>query len=138
MEQRDFLLREIEKMGAIIGTIRQKLFGGTDELSISVESRAEVLNEMLLSEACIDLDELLVMDAATTDKYLAAGEGFNVANIELLAQTLSDIGMNGGTPASFALLEKALQLYEICNLRDRTYSFTREAAISQLRDALQR
>ncbi|MHC1732199.1 MAG: hypothetical protein AB9888_09280 [Bacteroidales bacterium] len=138
MEQRDFILREIEKMGAIIGAIRQKLFGGTDELSISRENRAEVLNEMLLGEAFIDLDEFLAMDAAMTDEYLAGREGFNVANIEMLAQTLSDIGMTGEPPASFALLEKALQLYEICSLRDRTYSFEREAAISQLRDALQR
>jgi len=46
--------------------------------------------------------------------------------------------MTSGPPVSFALLEKALQLYEICSLRDRTYSFEREAAISQLREALQR
>jgi hypothetical protein len=138
MEQRDFLLREIEKMGAIIRIIRQKLFGGTDELAISVANQTKTLKEMLLSETFIDLDELLVMDAAMTDEYLAGREGFNVANIELLAQTLSDIGMTGEPPASFALLEKALQLYEICSLRDRTYSFEREAAISQLRDSLQR
>jgi hypothetical protein len=152
MEQRDYLLREIEKIGAIIRIIRQKLFGGTDELAISVANRAETLKEMLLDETYLDLDELLVLDRAATDEYLAGMKGFNVENIELLARTLTDIGMPDGLqdralagdgltsvpPASIALLEKALQLYEICNLRDRTYSFAREAAISQLRDALQR
>ncbi len=138
MEQKDYLLREIEKVGAIIRAIRQKLFGGTDELAISVNNQAEALTEMMLSEALIDLDEILTMDVAETDEYLAGQKGFNVENIELLARTLADIGMTSGPAASSALLEKALQLYEICNLRDRTYSFEREAAISQLKEALQR
>lgn len=136
MEQRDYLLREIEKIGAIIMVIRRKLFGGTDEPAITVENQAEALKEMLLSEAFIDLNELLAMDAEDTDKYLAGHERFNVANIELLAQTLSDLGMTSTPPFSFALLEKALQLYKICSLRDRTYSFEREAAISTIREAL--
>ena len=55
MEQRDYLLREIEKMGAVISAIRQKLFGGTDELAISAESQAVTLKEMLLDEAYLDL-----------------------------------------------------------------------------------
>lgn len=137
MEQKDYLLREIEKIGDIIRAIRQKLFGGTDELAISVSNQAEALKEMMLSEAFIDLDEIFVMDATETDAYLAGQKGFNVENIELLAQTLADIGMTSAPPASFALLEKALQLYEICNLRDRTYSFAREAQINRIREELQ-
>lgn len=151
MEQRDYLLREIEKIGAIIMAIRQRLFGGTDEPAISVENQADALKEMLLDEAYLELDEILAMDAASTDEYLAGREGFNVANIELLARTLSEIGMTQSppgsspagnepssfNPASFALLDKALQLYEICNRRDRTYSFEREAAISRIREILQ-
>ncbi len=137
MEQKDYLLREIEKIGAIIRIIRQKLFGGTDDLAISVANQAEALKEMMLSEAFIDLDEIFVMDATETDAYLAGQKGFNVENIELLAQTLADIGMTSAPPASFALLEKALQLYEICNLRDRTFSFAREAQINRIREELQ-
>lgn len=137
MEQKDYLLREIEKIGAIIRIIRQKLFGGTDELAISVANKAEALKEMMLSEASIDLDELLAMDTAETDEYLAGQKGFNVENIELLARTLADIGMTSAPPASFAMLEKALQLYEICNLRDRTFSFAREAQINRIREELQ-
>jgi hypothetical protein len=137
MEQKDYLLREIEKIGDIIRAIRQKLFGGTDDLAISVANQAEALKEMMLSEAFIDLDEILAMDTAETDAYLAGQKGFNVENIELLAQTLADIGMTSAPPASFAMLEKALQLYEICNLRDRTYSFAREAQINRIREELQ-
>jgi len=136
MEIRDYLLREIEKIGTVIRAIRQKLFGGTDELAISVDSQAGVLKEMLLEEAFIDLDELLQLDAVETDEYLATHNGFNVENIELLALTRSDIGLNSKPPGSVSLLEKALQLYEICNRRDRTFSFEREAAMNQIRNAL--
>ncbi len=136
MEQRDYLLREIEKIGAIIRAIRQRLFGGADEIAITVDNQAEALKEMMLSEAFIDLDELLAMDAAATDEYLAGQNGFNTENIELLAGTLADIGLNTSQPASFVMLEKALQLYRICSLRDRTYSFEREAAISQIMETL--
>lgn len=136
MEQRDYLLREIEKIGAIIRAIRQRLFGGADEIAITVDNQAEALKEMMLSEAFIDLDELLAMDAAATDEYLAGLNGFNTENIELLAGTLADIGLNTSQPASIVMLEKALQLYGICSLRDRTYSFEREAAISQIMETL--
>ncbi|NLE33947.1 MAG: hypothetical protein GX622_02480 [Bacteroidales bacterium] len=137
MEQKDYLLREIEKIGDMIRAIRQKLFGGTDQPAISVNNQAEALKEMMLSEAFIDLDEILALDATETDAYLAGQKGFNVENIELLARTLADIGMTSAPPASFALLEKALQLYEICNLRDRTFSFAREAQINRIREELQ-
>lgn len=136
MEQRDYLLREIEKMGAVISAIRQKLFGGTDELAISVENQAIILKESLLDEAYLDLDELLAMDNAATDEYLSRHQGFNTENIELLAKTLSDVGLPGNVPESKALLEKALQLYEICSRRDRTFSFEREATVSQIKEAL--
>ncbi len=137
MEQRDYLLREIEKIGTVIRAIRQRLLGGIDELAISLENQSEALKEMLISDAFIDLDELLARDAAETDEYLAGYNGFNVTNIELLAQTLSDIGMNSLPPISVALLEKALHLYEICNRRDRTFSFERETAINQIRESLE-
>ncbi len=33
MEQKDFLLQEIERMGQVLSAIRQKLFGGNNNLS---------------------------------------------------------------------------------------------------------
>lgn len=39
MEQRDYLLREIEKIGIIMNSFRQKLFGGKGNFAISPENR---------------------------------------------------------------------------------------------------
>jgi hypothetical protein len=136
MEQRDYILREIEKIGMVIRAIRQKLFGSPDDLAITVDNQAETLREMLLDEAYLDLDELVTLDSTETERYLAGLKGFNTENIELLAQTLSDIGLNDEAPASRPLLEKALQLYDICSLRDRTFSFEREAAVIRIKEVL--
>lgn len=104
MEQRDYLLREIEKIGMVIRAIRQKLFGGTDELAVSVETQAETLKEMLLSEAYLDIDVLVALNPAETEKYLASLKGFNTENIELLAKTLTELSINGDSADSRTML----------------------------------
>ena len=50
MEQKDYLLREIEKIGLMINAIRQKLFGGKENLAITLESQIEAAKGMLLNE----------------------------------------------------------------------------------------
>lgn len=134
MEQKDYLLREIEKIGRIMRAIRQKLFGGNESLAITLEKVTADLKEMLLNEANLDLEKLLGMDANETDAYLNTLQVFSVENIELLAEMLSETGLKY---ESTVFLEKALQLFGICSLRDRTYYFKRETNISAIKDALQ-
>jgi hypothetical protein len=136
MEQRDYILREIEKIGAIIIAIRHMLFGESGGPAVTDEAREETLKEMLLNEASLDLDELLALDTRETDSYLAAIKGLNVENIELLAKLLSDIAVSGDGTFSAVILGKALQLYEICSIRDKTYSFGREEEISRIKELL--
>jgi len=70
----------------------------------------------------------LVVDSPILANFLP------VENIELLAETISEIGHKHD---STDLLEKALQLFEICNLRDRTFSIEREAKIGKIKSTLQ-
>ncbi|TVR69901.1 MAG: hypothetical protein EA408_12140 [Marinilabiliales bacterium] len=135
MDQKDYLLREIEKIGMIMSAIRQKLFGGgKDNLSITIQQQRVDLKGMLLHNANLDFDRLMDLDAKGSDEYLSELKGFSVQNIELLAETISDIGHKSD---STTLLEKALQLFEICNLRDRTFSIERENNISKIKSTLQ-
>jgi hypothetical protein len=133
MERRDYLLREIEKIGMIISAIRQKVFGGKDNLAITIEQQMVALKGMLLNEANLDFDKLIKLDSRGTDEYLSNLNGFNVENIELLAETISEIGYEQN---STVFLEKALQLFEICNLRDRTFSLERDIKINRIKDIL--
>jgi hypothetical protein len=133
MERRDYLLREIEKIGMIMSAIRQKIFGGKDNLAITIEQQMVVLKGMLLNDANLDFDKLMNLDSSGTDEYLSNLNGFNVENIELLAETISEIGHEHN---STIFLEKALQLFEICILRDRTFSPERDFKINRIKDIL--
>ena len=134
--QEDYLLREIEKMGAITNAIRQKLLGGSDNLAFTLESQIEQTKGMLLSEINFDLDKFLDLSIEKTSEYIFSFTGFNVENIELLAEYLSQIGFNDKSDSSKKYLEKALQLYELCNLKSKTYSFERATKIQAIKDVL--
>ena len=136
MVQRDYLLREIEKIGAIMSAIRHKLFGGKENLSITLEQQVENAKGMLMNETNFDLDNFLDLDIEKSNEYISGFEGFSVKNIELLAECLSQIGFNDKCDSSRKYLEKALQLYEICNLKSKTYSFERAANVQAIKNAL--
>ena len=112
--------------------LRRKLFGGEKEdFSIVPEWQMADLKGMLLEDANLDLDKLMGLDQGNTQAYLSELSGFNVANIELLAQTLAEIGF-GHHSAPF--LVKALQLFEICNQLDKTWSPDRESNIRKIKE----
>ena len=136
MEQKDYLLREIEKIGVIINAIRQKIFGGKDNLAITVEKQFEEAKEMMLSETNFDFDKFLALNPEKSNEYICNFQGFSIENIELLADCISQMGSNDQTDNSKMYFEKALQLYELCNLKSRTYSFERETKINSLRKNL--
>ena len=136
MVQRDYILREIERIGTIISAIRHKLFGSKENLSLTLETQVENAKEMLLSETNFDLDKFLELNIEKSNEYISSFEGFSVENIELLAECLSQIGFNDKCDSSRKYLEKALQLYEICNLKSKTYSFERATNVQAIKDAL--
>jgi hypothetical protein len=136
MEQKDFLLREIAKIGQIIRAIRQKLFGGSDQLAISLEQQVVEAKAMLLSELNFNLDEFCLLNREASDQYLQSVKGFNIENIEGLADLLSQIGFSQQSEASDKYLKKSLDLYEYCNLQSKTYSMERERNITRISNAI--
>ncbi|MDR2148518.1 MAG: hypothetical protein LBE91_18910 [Tannerella sp.] len=138
MERRDYLLKEIEKIGTLLNALRQKLFGGDGNLSITVEKQIEDAKEMLLSEVNFDFGKFLEnLDIEHSNEYISGFEGFSIENIERLAEYLSQAGFHDYGDHSGKYLEKALQLYELCNLKSKTYSFERERSIQTIKNVLQ-
>jgi hypothetical protein len=136
MLQRDFILREIERLGVILNAIKQKVFGGNDNLAFTLENQIEQTKGMLLSEINFNLDKFLDLGVEKSNEYICSFEGFSVENIELLAEYLSQIGFNDKCESSRKYLEKALQLNELCNLKSKTYSFERATKIQAIKDVL--
>lgn len=137
MEQKDYLLREIEKIGALLRAIRQRLFGGKKNESIQPALVVDAAKEELMRETNFDLDKFLSPDTQFTNDYILSFAGFSTENIELLADFLSEIGINDNSSHSVMYLQKALQLYNLCNLKSKVYSFDRENKINSIRNALQ-
>ena len=136
MEQKDYMLREIERIGLIISAIRQKIFGGKEGLSINPEKQIEDAKGMLLDGINFDLDKFLHLDIEESNKYLGHFEGFSVENMERLAECISQVGFNYKSDKSKSYFEKALQLYELSALKSKTYSLERERSIMTIKNAL--
>lgn len=136
MEQKDYLLREIEKIGLIIRYIWQKLFGGNENTSLTVEKKMNDVSEMLLNETGFDLNKFMLLNTQESNDYIVDFKGFSVENIELLADLMTQICFQRNSSDSKIYLEKALQLYELCNLKSSTYSLTRENKIDALKEAI--
>ena len=134
MEQKDYILREIEKMAAILGAIRQKLFGGSDNLSLSVEKQFDETKDMLLNDAGFDLEKFMSVDKAEGNAYLSGIKGLSVENIELLAECVAGLGSGGKSDTFRLYYEKALQLYDYCNDKSKTFSLEREERIEAIKN----
>ena len=135
MEQKDYLLREIEKIGLILSAIKQKLFGGKENLAITLENKIESAKGMLLNGTGFDLYIFLTLNVEDSNEYICSFEGFSVENIEILAEYVSQIGFSDEFGKFNKYLEKALQLYELCNLKSKTYSLERETNIREIKNA---
>ena len=137
MIEKDYILREIVKFGTIINAFRQKIFGRSGNATITFDNQIDNSKGMLLDEMNFDLDKFLALNnAEAINEYISGFDGFNIENIELLAASLSQIGFDDNCSDSRLYLEKALQLYELCTLKSKTYSFEREANIRALKDVL--
>ncbi len=136
MIQKDYLLKEIEKIGLIINAVRQKLLGGNDNLAINIEEHINETKTLLKNELDFDLEQFLLLNTEASNTYLSSITGFNIDNIELLAEYISQLGFIDNSIQSKKYLEKALQLYKYCNIKSKNYSFQREQNIQKIKNAL--
>ncbi len=138
MEQKDYLMREIEKIGFMLRAIFNKLIGKKNDFAITMETQFDYAKTLLQSEIDFDLSLFLSLDITESEHYINKFQGLNVVNIEMLADILQEIAMGGETISAEGkvFLEKSLNLYEHCNLADKTFSFAREQKINDIKRIL--
>ena len=137
MEQKDYLLREIEKIGAVMRAILNRFTGNTENLAITIEKRFEQTKEQLFDETGLDLDEFLKLDMAETKEFIRHFKGINIVNLELLAEILFHLGVENKSGNEKFILSKALILFELCNETDKTYSTERELKIEVIKSKVE-
>lgn len=133
MQQKDFILREIEKIGTLLLYLIGKFVPAK-----SVEEQQhteELINKELKEQYGNDLEHILSVEEKDFEIVFTQNTGFNYDNIELLADLLFTIG-NNQSQTKTDYLEKALQLYEYINEKSKTYSFERISKIEEIKRLL--
>jgi hypothetical protein len=136
MEQEDYLLREIGKIGLLLRAIIGILTNNKENLSLTIGNHFDKTKEILLNETGFDLAEFLTLDETSSNKYLLQFKGINPENIELLAEVLAQFGRNEQSDNKKSFLKKAIQLYALCEKTDKTFSFDRERKMNELKNAI--
>lgn len=137
MEQKDYLLREIEKIGMAIRGILMKLTGKGTGAPLALESRFDFASEMLLKEAGFDLQQFKGMNEADSKAYLEETKGLIPENLELLADLFYELSQGETGDFQKTCLNKALLILEHCNQQDKTFSFRREEKLSNIKTAIE-
>ena len=91
MDQEDYLLREIAKIGLLLRAILGSLLNKRDNLAISTDIPFEAAKELLLNEIHLDLEKLKDLDEGAMYEYILQFNGINTENLELLGR-----GRRGG------------------------------------------
>lgn len=136
MEQKDYLMREIEKIGLLLRTILDILIHRKENLSLTAENHFDNLKEMLNHQTGFDLNHLMLLHGAAAGEYISQFHGMNSENLELLADIMFQSGISVQPDQQRTYLEKAIQLYELCSDLDKTYSPARENKINEIKKAL--
>jgi hypothetical protein len=135
MEQKDYILREIEKIGVLLRLIFNKLARKEGGIGAPIEYQFEDVKSLLLEEIGFDLDLFLSLKDSEIEQYLYKFNGFKDANLELFADVLKEFGLNSDTEQAKKSLASALKIYELCNSKDKTFSFEREEKIQEIKKA---
>ena len=133
MEKRDYLLREIEKIGMLLTMIINKIAGNRESYAISLEKQFETEKEILLNEIGFNLGFFLSLEKADIAPYLSKFSGIRGANIDLLADLMKEIGMLAEPAMKNEYLEKAINLYDLSTALDKTFSMEREKKIKEIK-----
>lgn len=70
MEEKDYLMSEVEKIGLIINAIGQKIFGSKGNTAITLEDQIKDAKDMLFNGASFNIDEFLNLTVEDSNKYI--------------------------------------------------------------------
>ena len=133
MQQKDFILREIEKIGTLLRYLIGKLIPSSSVKNS--EETIELINRELVENSDFNINEILSLSIKDFDEVFTQGKGYSFENVELLADLLYTIGNNQVT-INIGYLKKALELYEYINEKSKTFSFERRGKIDKIRTLL--
>ena len=127
MFQEDYWLRQINQLARALGKLVFD-FMGIKNTGL-IEEYHQVADKILKEEIDYNLTELLDIPDDEFVSHLLRKDGFNDANLNLLADLFYEMGSYLPKKESLPYLKKAFILYQYVENHDSTYSFERRAKI---------
>ncbi|MEA1885613.1 MAG: hypothetical protein U9N72_00165 [Bacteroidota bacterium] len=134
MEQRDYILREIEKISVVILAILGKFRQIKSQKQF--EQARSMIDKELEESAGLTIDSLLSIPQGDFVSYFAGRKDFDTRNIELLADLLMAFEVNMDKYESRNLISKAILILEYIDQKTRTFSMDRLLKIKYLKEKL--
>jgi hypothetical protein len=139
LQQEDWLLRQINLLGRVLGKILADLLGLKAHGQIG--EGIEVAGQALKSELELDINDLAVMPAERFIITLREGKQFSDENFEMLADIFLIVAeelnhIDTDNEKKKKLYEKALIIYDYLDKTGSTYSVERHNKIEKIKSAL--
>jgi hypothetical protein len=135
MVRQDFLLKQVEELGRVLGQILANMLGLSNG-ALAVRQIEETC-QALRNEADLDIEQLLEIPPDKFVQALQENKAMNNANLEHFATILFHIAENTEDKAKAAVFyERSLIIYGYLDHSGGIYSFDRSYYMEQIRKAL--
>jgi len=133
MEHHDYLQRQIEQLGRVLGKMLSELFRLKSDGQI-IEG-IEITNQALKEELNLTIEDLTAIPTEKFINMLQSDQDFSNKNLEQLAGVLLLLAGNrsDGDETKKMLYEKCLALYVHLNKTESTYSLDRDSKIERIK-----
>ena len=135
MEQRDFVLREIEKIGAMLLALIGKLKSVSPGIQFAVE-RVRIDSD-LKSITGLSMEEILTLPVEDIASRLMGDSRFNDVNMERVAEIMALMADHLPEIESEQAMERELGILELIEREGKTYSFERQSRIALLKEIME-
>lgn len=134
MEQEDYLKRQIDQLGRVLGKIITDLLGFKNRGQTSMG--IEITNQTLKTQTDLNVEELIDIETGDFIKTLKSGKNFTNENLDQLAEIFFLIADSKPDTEKKSIYVKCLTIYEYLENAEKTYSYVRQMKINQIKAAL--
>ena len=134
MEQKDYLQKQINQLGRLLGELLSNLLGLKSQGQIN--DGVEITNQVLKRELDLNIQELINIRTDNFINTLKTGKSFNNQNLDKLADILLLIADNKQGKDKQMLYEKCLTIYEYLEKVENVYSLDRQWKIERIKNVL--
>ncbi len=135
MEQEDYLKRQIDQLGRVLGKILSDVLGFANKGQTSLG--IDITNQTLKKELDINIQELIDIETDIFIKTLKSEKKFANNNLDQLAEILLLLADSSKQDKDKKnIYVKCLRIYEYLESVEKTYSFDRQMKIEKIKNVL--